>query len=129
MMDAQQELFTSLKLAIEETGLTVYEGNLPPSKAKFPFVMLADTTQIDRLTKTRGYYMGRISQKIHVWYNDSMKRGSFSRILEDVKDACRELEWQNTRFSMRSLNLNIVEDNSTAEPLMHGVITVEYYSS
>lgn len=129
MMDAQQELFISLKLAIEETGLTVYEGNLPPCKAKFPFVMLADTTQTDRLTKTRGYYMGRISQTIHVWHNDSMKRGSFSKILEEVKDACRELEWQNTRFSMQNLNLKILTDTSTAEPLMHGIITVEYYSS
>lgn len=128
-MDAQQELFTSLKLAIEETGLTVYDGNLPPNKATFPFALMADTSQSDRLTKTRSYYLGRINQTIHVWHNQSTKRGSFSKILDDVKEVCRNLEWKNDRFTMKSLALKIVADNSTAEPLMHGVITVEYYSS
>ncbi len=128
-MDAQQELFTSLKLAIEETGLTVYEGNLPPNKATFPFVLMADTSQSDRITKSRDAFLGRVTQNIHVWHNQSTKRGSFSKILDDIKTSCRNLEWENGRFTMKSLDLKILADNSTSEPLMHGIITVEYYSS
>jgi hypothetical protein len=128
-MDAQQELFTSLKLAIEEKELTVYEGNLPPSKATFPFVLMADTSQTDRATKSRSVYLSSVTQNIHIWHNESTKRGSFSRILDDIKEVCRNLEWTNTRFSLRSLDLKILADNSTSEPLMHGIIIVNYYSS
>lgn len=128
MMDAQQSLFTGLKLKIEALGLSVYDGGMPSEDAPYPFVYLADNTMRDTMVK--GYGIGTVSQNIHVWQNDAKKRGTLSRIAAEVMDVCREFEdYGGTGYTLRSLSQKIIADNSTAEPLMHAIIEAEYYYS
>lgn len=63
-MDAQQSLFTGLKLKIEALGLSVYDGGMPSEDAPYPFVYLADNTMRDMMVKGSG--IGTVSQNIHV---------------------------------------------------------------
>lgn len=128
MMDAQQSLFTGLKLKIEALGLRVEDGGMPPDDTPYPFVYLADNTMRDTMVK--GYGIGTVSQNIHIWQNDSKKRGTLSRIAAEVMDVCRDFEaYGDMGYTLRSLSQKIIADNSTAEPLMHAIIEAEYYYS
>ena len=51
-MDPQQELFSELLTKIREKGYDVYDGFLPPKNTPYPFIYLADSTQIDEENKS-----------------------------------------------------------------------------
>lgn len=128
-MDAQQKLFTGLKLKIEDLGLSVYEGGMPPENTPYPFVYLADNTMTDTMIKGSGG-IGTVSQSIHIWQNNPNKRGTLSRLSAEVMDVLREFdEYNGTGYTLRSLSQKIISDTSTAEPLMHAIIEAEYYYS
>lgn len=124
-MDEQQTLFSTLRTALEDAGLSVYDGNLPPEGTPYPFCYLADTEQEDSMTKRTRGTTGTIKQTIHVWHNNSRQRGTMSRVAAEVMEVCRSIE-DESPYTLRSLSQTILADNTTAEPLMHAVITAEY---
>lgn len=125
-MDEQQTLFTTLRLALEDKGLSVYDGNLPPEGTLYPFCYLADTEQDEAMTKRTRGATGTIKQTIHVWHDNARQRGTMSRVAAEVMDTCRDIE-DESPYTLRSLSQTILADNTTAVPLMHAVITAEYY--
>lgn len=78
-MDPQQELFTILKLKLEELGYDVYDGFLPPKNTPYPFIYLADSHLIDDANKSAVF--GNVYQTVHIWHNNSKKRGTVSKML------------------------------------------------
>lgn len=124
-MDPQQELFTELLLKIKEMGYDVYDGFLPPEGTPYPFVYLADVQQTDTANKTAVF--GNVYPTIHVWSNNPKRRGEVSRILLDIKTACRKIE-HTANFAWMLININqqILADNTTKQPLLHGVLEVGY---
>ena len=123
-MDPQQELFTRLKLDLEAKEYDVYDGALPPKDTPYPFVYLADSQLIDEENKTAVF--GRVTQRIHVWHNDSKQRGTVSRMLLDIKTVCRRInKTNNFAWSVRGINQQILSDTTTKRPLLHGVLDVE----
>lgn len=125
-MDEQQTLFTALRMALEDKGLSVYDGNLPPDGTPYPFCYIADTEQEETMTKRTKGGTGTIKQTVHVWHDNSRQRGTMSRVAAEVMEVCRDIE-DTTAYTLRSLSQTILADNTTAEPLMHAVITAEYY--
>ncbi|MCC8039165.1 MAG: hypothetical protein LIP02_13685 [Bacteroidales bacterium] len=124
-MDPQQELFTALLLAIKDLGYDVYDGCLPAEGTPYPFVYLADSQQIDQGTKSQ--VIGTIYQSIHVWSNSPKNRGTVSGMMLDIKRVCRELEQtEHYAWFVRYMNQQVLPDNTTSEPLLHGVLEVEY---
>ena len=125
-MDAQQELFTYLKLNIEALGYAVYDGALPPENTPYPFVYLGDFEQSDRDTKSHPY--GNVYPTIHVWHNDMLQRGTVSDMLLQIKHVCRRLTHTKTHaWSVRNINSRIITDTTTKAPLMHGIIDGEWF--
>lgn len=124
-MDPQQELFTELLLKIKELGYDVYDGFLPPDGTSYPFVYLADVRQSDTANKTAVF--GNVYPTIHVWSNNPKRRGEVSKILLDIKTACRKIE-HTANFAWMLININqqILADNTTKQPLLHGVLEAEY---
>lgn len=120
-MDAQQELFTHLKLNIEALGYAVYDSELPPEDTPYPFVYLGDFEQDDKEIKSGTY--GTVSPMIHVWHNDTNQRGTVSEMLRNIKLVCRQLKntpsYAWTVFNIKS---RIITDKTTKAPLLHGVI-------
>ena len=53
-MDPQQELFSAVLMALkekyEDTGVGVYDTDLPPEDTPYPFVYLADCCESDQAT-------------------------------------------------------------------------------
>ena len=122
-MDAQQELFTALKLNMEALGYAVYDGILPPDKTPYPFVYLGDNNSSDNATK--GKIIGTVYQRIHVWSDNPRKRGTVSKMLLDLKNVCRQLErTENFGWMLVSTDQRIITDNTTKIPLLHGIIDV-----
>lgn len=124
-MDPQQELFTELLLKIKEIGYDVYDGFLPPEGTPYPFVYLADVQQTDITNKTAVF--GNVYPTIHVWSNNPKRRGEVSGILLDIKTLCRKIEHtKNFAWMLVNVNQRILPDNTTKEPLLHGVLEVEF---
>lgn len=124
-MDPQQELFSTLLTELKKMEYDVYDGFLPPKNTPYPFIYLADSTQIDEENKTAVF--GRVSQTIHVWHNSPKQRGTVSKILLDAKTMCRKLEkTDNFSWFVRDVNQRILSDDTTKQPLLHGILSVEF---
>lgn len=124
-MDPQQELFTKLLLELKALGYDVYDGGLPPEKTPYPFVYLADSQQIDSANKSAVF--GNVDQAIHVWSNTPRNRGTVSSILLAIKSMCRALDHTaNFAWHVRNIDQRILPDNTTKQPLLHGILNVEF---
>ena len=127
-IDPQQELFTALKLGIEAKGYKVYDGFLPPEDTPYPFVYLSDSRQSDRGLKNATH--GFVYQTIKVWHNNPKQRGTLSKMLLDIKTVCRSiLRTSNFAWDVRNINQRIMPDNTTKQPLLQGILEVDFYFS
>lgn len=121
-MDAQQTLFTYLLQALKQK-YDVYDGALPPKSTPYPFVYLGDNQSVDVIYKCA--YADMIYQTIHVWHNDPKKRGTLSAIMDDIRQVCRDIE-KKDGWLLTSYSAQIVPDDTTSEPLMHGIINATF---
>ena len=127
-MDPQQELFTRLLLDLKERfepmGYEVYDGVLPPEDTPYPFVYMGDFRQNDAETKTQ--VIGSVYPMIHVWHNDTMKRGTVSRMMLEIKKAFRNIDNTDNSWLVCNVTSRIITDTSTKKPLLHGVVEAEF---
>ena len=124
-MDPQQELFAELLTEIKALGYDVYDGFLPPDGTPYPFVYLADSQQTDDANKTAVF--GNAYQTIHVWHNNPRQRGTVSKMLLAIKTACRRLDHtENFAWDVRNVNQRILPDTTTKQPLLHGLLEIEF---
>lgn len=125
MCDPQQELFSKLKKDLESKGFAVYDGFLPPEGTPYPFVYLGDSQQTDDTNKSAVF--GNVFQTIHVWHNNPRQRGTVSQILLEIKLSCRLIEHtDNFAWNVLNITQQILKDDTTATPLLHGVLDVEW---
>jgi hypothetical protein len=127
-IDPQQELFTAYKLALEAMGYAVYDGELPPEKsednpegAEYPFIYLGDFRQSDQMLKNA--VTGFVYPTINVWHNNTKQRGTVSKILTDIKWVIYNLDkTKSYSWLVQSVDTNIIPDNTTKPPLLHGIV-------
>ena len=124
-MDPQQELFTALLSQLKKSEYDVYDTFLPPKNTPYPFIFLADSQQIDDQNKTAVF--GDVYQTIHVWHNNPKQRGTVSKILLEIKQLCYELRsTANFAWDIRNVDQRILPDTTTAIPLLHGILDVQF---
>lgn len=124
-MDPQQELFTALLTRLRDKGYQVYDGHLPAKGTTYPFIYLADN-QINEIP-TKPYVIGEVTQSVHVYHNNVRKRGTLSAILLDIKHSARAVqETANFGFNLVEINQQILPDDTTDQPLLHGVIEARF---
>lgn len=115
-MQAQQELFTYFK-----TQLNAYDGQLPPKGTSYPFYYLADTRQQFGASKSQDY--GYVTLVVHIWHNKEKERGTVSEMMNTVLNTAGNLtETSNYKWSLirNETEQQILADNTTTPPLMHG---------
>lgn len=123
--DPQQELFATLLVRLEEQGYDVYDGEMPPEGTPYPFVYLAASQQIDDINKSAVF--GSVCQRIDVWHNNPGQRGTVSAIALGIKDVCRGIEHtENFSWYLKDVNQRMLADDTTKQPLLHGVLDVEF---
>ena len=120
MKDPQQELFTAYKLSLEAMGYAVYDGELPPEGTPYPFIYLGDFRQSDQVLKNA--VTGTVYPKIHVYHNNTRQRGTVSQMLFDIKWVIYKTERTDSySWITQAVNTDILPDNTTKTPLLHGV--------
>lgn len=115
-MQAQQELFTYFK-----TQLNAYDGHLPPKGTSYPFYYLADTRQQFGASKSQDY--GYVTLIVHIWHNKEKERGTVSEMMNTVLNTAGNLTETSTfKWSLirNETEQQILADNTTTPPLMHG---------
>lgn len=123
--DPQQELFTELLIKLRQSGYDVYDGELPREDTPYPFIYLAETQQVDDANKSAVF--GSVHQIINVWHNNPRQRGTVSGIMLAVKDVCRSIEHtENFSWYLKDVNQEIRADNTTKQPLIRGILSVEF---
>lgn len=124
-MDPQQELFTILKLKLEELGYDVYDDFLPPENTPYPFIYLADSHLIDDANKSAVF--GNVYQTVHIWHNNPKQRGTVSKMLLDIKNTARKIDkTDNFSWFVMDVEQRILADTITSTPLMHGVLELKF---
>ena len=124
-MDPQQELFSELIERIRAAGYDVYDGTLPPEGTAYPFVYMGDCQQTDRNTKSA--VIGNVYLTIHVWSNDPRQRGTLSGMMFEIKKICRALEiTPSYSWDVMDCQSQIIPDDTTKIPLMHGIINITF---
>jgi len=85
-IDPQQEIFSTIRKAIEELGYSVYDAGMPPKGTPYPLVYLGYTQQNDTLTKSQ--INGTVYQQVDIWHSDARQRGTVSAMALAIKRAC-----------------------------------------
>lgn len=125
-MDAQQELFSTILKKLKAEFESVYDGFLPPEGTEYPFIYLLNSTQND-LSKVKFERMGTVYQTVEVWGNNPNNRGAISNMLMRIKSICAGIDrTENFSWVLKSINQEILADSSTKEPLMHGILELEF---
>ena len=125
-MDPQQELFTELLVQLRKKGYDVYDTFLPPKDTPYPCIFIADNQQVDAPNKTAVF--GNVYQTIHVWHNNPKQRGMVSEMLLNIKQVCYSLKHTaNFAWNVRNIEQRILSDTTTTQPLLHGILNVEFY--
>lgn len=128
LADPQQELFTALRTALAgEFGGSVYDGVLPPDGTPYPFVYLGQCRMNDARA-SKDYVGASAYVDIHVWHDNPGRRGTVSKMLLRIKQACACVHSTGCcRWRYDGAEQSILADNTTTTPLMHGIITAAFH--
>ena len=129
-MDSQQELFIALKVQLEKAlkskDVSVYDTFLPSEGTPYPYVYIGSSQLVDDYGN-KTMILGTITQVVDVWHNNPRKRGELSEIMMIVKNVARQINRTNNfAFQIKDINQRILPDTSTSEPLMHGVLELDF---
>lgn len=119
----QQQVFDAVFLASFLLGYRTFDY-LPAKDTAYPFVYIGEQSDQDLRTKSLIY--GRVQQSIHI-YHDYKKRRELTMMMDKLKVECRKLkQTENFYLTCKNITARTLIDNSTSEPLLHGIIEVEF---
>ena len=127
MNSPQNEVFTKIRTVLEEAypGI-VYDGRLPAPETSYPFIYIRNTSLAVNLG-VKYHPLGSVAVHVDIWHNDPGLRGTLSemlyaveRLLFDIKDTA------SYRIYLADMQAEIVTDNTTSMPLLHGYIDATY---
>jgi hypothetical protein len=138
MKDPGQIAFCRVRKIIEELfgPYGIYDTVLPEVGTSYPFFYIGESFQNDELLKNS--VVGTINLTVHYWTDQVRARGKAVEEMRKFKSALYESENtlgnedentpnEETKVHFLRANSRILADNSTANPLLHGVIEL-YFS-
>ncbi len=122
MIDPYQEIFEKIIELSNESGYETFDY-LPDESQAYPFVYVGYQQNIDRITKTR--FLGKTHIQLDV-YAEHNRRFEVSRILNDLLNVIQHHR-KTAHFTYTVVNSEsqIVGDNTTDIPLIHGILELE----
>lgn len=119
----QQQIYDVVFLVAYNLGYSVFDY-LPAKDAAYPFVFVGEQFDQDRLTKTSVY--GRVQQTIHI-YHTHRKRRELTTMMDAIKAECRRLKrTENFYLSVKDIRAQTLPDTTASEPLVHGIIEIDF---
>lgn len=96
---------------------------LPANSVEYPFVYVGEQFDVD--TANKSTITGVVTQRIHV-YHDYTMRGELATMINKIKYELRELKSTDSFYiHIRGISSQLLQDNTTAQSLLHGIIEVE----
>lgn len=119
----EQEIFDAIFSTCLNLGYRTYDY-LPPNGTQYPFVYIGEVFQQDRHTKS-GLF-GDIQVTVHI-YNDRKKRKETTTMRDTIKNELYKLKRAgNINVMLKRGTGQILIDNSTSQPLLHGILELEF---
>lgn len=119
----QQQIYDAVFLVAHNLGYSVFDY-LPANQVAYPFVFVGEQIDQDLVTKSSVY--GRVQQTIH-FYHTHRKRRVVTSMMDAVKAECRRLKrTENFYITVKKVSARTLPDNSTGEPLLHGIVEIEF---
>ncbi len=119
----EQEIFDAIYSTCLNLGYRTYDY-LPPNGTQYPFVYIGEVFQQDRHTKS-GLF-GDIQVTVHI-FNDRKKRKETTTMRDTIKNELYKLKRAgNINVMLKRGTGQILIDNSTSEPLLHGILELEF---
>jgi hypothetical protein len=119
----EQEIFDAIYSTCLNLGYRTYDY-LPPNETQYPFVYIGEVFQQDRHTKS-GLF-GDIQVTVHI-FNDRKKRKETTTMRDTIKNELYKLKRAgNINVMLKRGTGQILIDNSTTEPLLHGILELEF---
>lgn len=125
MHSPQQEIFTLCRQkATEVIGKDdVYD--YPPGEVDYPFFYIGEAFSQDKANKS--VVNATVQQTIHLYHNDYKKRGTSEKLILELKHKLRKVVKTPHFFvTISNMSSQIIPDNSTSTPLLHGILEVEF---
>ena len=123
MKSPEQSIFDDVYAISLNKGYTTFDYK-PQEQIPYPFVFVAQTTNTGQLAKA--YMYGNVLQSLEVWH-DYKKRRELTDLMNDLKSTLIQPRYAGDyQLALRSFNTQIRIDDSTNEPLLQGIIDVEY---
>jgi hypothetical protein len=119
----EQEIFDAIYSTCLNLGYRTYDY-LPPNETQYPFVYIGEVFQQDRHTKS-GLF-GDIQVTVHI-FNDRKKRKETTTMRDTIKNELYKLKRAgNINVMLKRGTGQILIDNSTSQPLLHGILELEF---
>lgn len=119
----EQEVFDAIFATCLRLGYRTFDY-LPADGTAYPFVYVGEIFQQDRHTKS-GLF-GDIQATVHI-YNDRKKRRDTTTMRDTIKRELYKVKRAgNINLTLRRGTGQILIDNTTPEPLLHGVLELEF---
>ena len=120
-MSPEQKVFSEIRaLCVALFGASNVYDYLPPADVEYPFVFVGEQFA----QSYREHKDGRSKNTqvtVHVWHNNPRRRGELSSMMGQIETAIVN------RFGVNGEDISsqVIEDNSTSVPLMHGILETE----
>lgn len=123
MKSPQQSVYDAVFATSLNLGYSTYPY-LPAKDVTYPFVFVGE--QFDQDIPTKSVIYGLVNQTIHI-YHTYKKRRELTDMMNTLKREFRKLKKAgNYYLAVRNINAQTMIDNSTGEPLLHGIIEIEF---
>lgn len=122
MKSPQQQIFDACFMVSHGLGYRTFDYS-PATGTSYPFVHIGEQFDFDRANKTAVH--GLVIQRIHL-YHDYKKRGEITTMMDAIKREIRKLKnTPNFYISIKDIKSQTLQDNTTAQSLIHGIVEVE----
>jgi len=124
MMSPEQALFTKVKLIAMETDIDTYE--YLPNNVDYPFIFIGEQFG-DGIRDNKDTRFITVSQSVHIYHDNHRQRGTISSIIYDLQKEIFKIKRVGGRkVEIVDDNLQILPDNTTNTPLLHGVLDITF---
>lgn len=122
-MNPIQEIFMLTEDIAIATGETTYTAI--PTTARYPFYLIGEQFSQDEPNKTAVF--GRVYQTVHIYHNDLTRRGTVSKMMNDMITGLRNAKsTKNFHVQIIGISQQIRNDTATGATMLHGILEVSF---
>ena len=119
-MNPEQQIFTDIRrVMVNLFGQDKVYDYIPPEGTPFPFIRVGEVFKQNRRIHKQDLD-GDMQVSLHFWHDSTRQRGTFTKMMYDAEVALIG------EYGVRGEDINsrVVEDNTTAVTLLHGILEI-----